>query len=182
MPARRMTLLTAIVAVVLVLAVMAVERSGILAEGTAAPPFTGRTEAGETIRLTDYAGKSVVVLYFYPADFTPGCTEQACAFRDAYQDLRDAGAVVLGISADPDASHRKFSATYRLPFPLINDSERVIARAYGVLRLGGLVPMPKRVTYVIDRKGVIRLAAHHEIRMRQNVEEVREILRTIQEE
>jgi peroxiredoxin Q/BCP len=177
-----MTIWAAAVIVVLVTALLLEERSGLLPVGSAAPAFTAQIAGGGELRLAEYAGKNSVVLFFYPGDFTPGCTEQACAFRDAFEDISRAGAVVFGVSGDPDASHRKFAAAYRLPFPLINDSDRSLARAFGVLRLGGLVPVPKRVTYVIDRRGIIRLAAHHELRMQRHVGEVQEMLRQIQEE
>lgn len=152
------------------------ERSGLLRVGTAAPDFSARLSDGTQFHLADYRGKSPVVLYFYPADFTMGCTQQACAFRDSYSQLRDAGAVVIGISGDTDSSHARFSKEYHLPFPLISDAGHALCRAYGVERLGGLIGPPKRVTYVIDKEGIVRAAIHHEMIMQRHVEDVRETL------
>jgi peroxiredoxin Q/BCP len=182
MEGKRMTLLALGIATALLLVMLAAERWGTLPEGSRAPGFTAPASTGETIRLADFAGEKNVVLFFYPKDFTAGCTEQACAFRDAYEELRALNAVVFGVSGDTRASHEKFAGTHRLPYPLISDSSRAIARAYGVLRLGGVLPLPKRVTYVIDRKGVIRMVVHHELQMGRHVEEALAVLRRIQVE
>lgn len=99
-------------------------------EGKAAPPFSLPDAAGNEVRLADFKGQDVIV-YFYPKDDTPGCTKEACGFRDAWKTLRKRGVVVLGISADDGASHRKFADKYGLPFPLLSDSERKVMRAYG---------------------------------------------------
>lgn len=165
----------------LAIALAVEERSGLLPVGKPAPDFSATLSDGAAFRLADYRGSRPVVLFFYPGDFTMGCTQQACAFRDSYSDLRDAGAVLVGISRDTDASHRRFSAEYRLPYPLISDTGRAIIRAYGVERLGGLVGLPKRVTYVIDKEGIVRAAIHHEIVMQRHLEDVLESLRKIKE-
>lgn len=167
---------------VLFVVILMVERWGTLNVGSMAPAFTAQTGAGDTVRSTDFAGQRNVVLFFYPKDFTTGCTSQACSFRDRFEELRALNAVLFGVSGDGETSHRRFAETYRLPFPLISDTDRSLARAYGVLRLGGLIPIPKRVTYVIDRKGIIRLAAHHELSMERHVEDVVAVLRRLQEE
>ena len=99
--------------------------------GEQAPDFEGKTDTGETIRLSDYRGQRVV-LYFYPKDDTPGCTKQACGFRDNYAEIQARDAVVLGVSPDPEASHVKFKQKYGLPFPLIVDEDHSIAEKYGV--------------------------------------------------
>ncbi len=99
-------------------------------EGKAAPAFTLTDAKGKRVSLADFAGKHVV-LYFYPKDDTPGCTKEACGFRDAWADLRRRGVVVLGVSADSEASHRKFAEKYRLPFPLLSDPERKVMTKYG---------------------------------------------------
>ena len=99
-------------------------------EGRAAPAFTLPDAAGNQVSLEDYRGKDVVV-YFYPRDDTPGCTKEACAFRDRWQEMQERGAVVLGISPDDAASHRKFSSKYGLPFPLLCDLERKVMAEYG---------------------------------------------------
>ena len=98
--------------------------------GEAAPDFTAVTDAGETVSLSDFRGKRVV-LYFYPKDDTPGCTAQACGIRDAYADFERAGAVVLGVSPDSEAKHVKFKEKYDLPFTLLADPEHEISELYG---------------------------------------------------
>jgi peroxiredoxin Q/BCP len=100
-------------------------------EGKPAPDFELTSDAGERVRLSDLRGKPVV-LYFYPKDDTPGCTRQACDIRDAWGDFERAGAVVLGVSPDGEASHAKFKAKYNLPFPLLADPDHAVSEAYGV--------------------------------------------------
>jgi peroxiredoxin Q/BCP len=170
--------------IIILLAVVAVaialeERSGILEPGTPAPDFSATLSNGERISLREFRGRNSVVLFFYPGDFTQGCTRQACAFRDGYTELTEAGAVLFGVSSDSDASHRDFSQTYRLPYPLISDVDRAISRAYGVERLGGALPLPKRVTYVVDKEGIVRAAIHHEVMIGRHVTDVREALRQL---
>lgn len=101
-----------------------------LEPGSTPPPFTLASGEGKPVSLADFKGRHVV-LYFYPADDTPGCTKEACGFRDAWDELRELGAVVLGVSADDAESHRRFSAKYRLPFTLLSDPDREVMRAYG---------------------------------------------------
>lgn len=99
--------------------------------GDMAPDFETTTDAGERVRLSDYRGKRVV-LYFYPKDDTPGCTTQACGFRDHYLDIEEKNAVVLGVSPDGVSSHQRFKTKYNLPFTLLTDEDHKIAEAYGV--------------------------------------------------
>ncbi len=101
-----------------------------LEPGTKAPSFTLQTDEGATVSLRDYRGRKVV-LYFYPKDDTPGCTTQACEFRDQWADVRAAGAVVLGVSPDGVASHQQFKAKFKLPFALLVDADHAVADAYG---------------------------------------------------
>ena len=101
-----------------------------LEPGDPAPPFTLPDMSGKQVSLEDFAGKDVV-LYFYPKDDTPGCTKEACGFRDAWTDLQDLGVVVLGVSGDDAASHAKFAAKYRLPFTLLSDPDHRVMTAYG---------------------------------------------------
>src|SRR5712691_7063422 len=101
-----------------------------LEPGDEPPAFTLTDADGHEVSLRDFKGRNVV-LYFYPEDDTPGCTKEACGFRDAWDDLRELGAVVLGVSADDAASHRRFASKYRLPFTLLSDPERKVMRAYG---------------------------------------------------
>jgi peroxiredoxin Q/BCP len=99
-------------------------------EGKAAPAFTLADADGKKVSLKDFAGKHVI-LYFYPKDDTPGCTKEACGFRDGWKDIRKLDAVVLGVSADDAASHQKFRAKYKLPFPLLSDPDRKVMERYG---------------------------------------------------
>jgi len=121
-----------------------------LAVGTDAPTFTAKDTNGNTVSLSDFAGKTVV-LYFYPKDDTPGCTKQACSFRDAQPDYQNKDIIVLGVSKDDEASHQQFTQKYNLNFPLLADTDGSIIKAYDVDG-GGYA---KRVTYVIDPQGKI---------------------------
>ena len=121
-----------------------------LAVGTDAPAFTVKDTNGETVSLSDFAGKTVV-LNFYPKDDTPGCTKQACSFRDAQVEYQGKDVVVLGVSADDEASHQQFTEKYELNFPLLADTEKTMIKDYDVDG-GGYA---KRVTYVIDGNGKI---------------------------
>jgi len=115
-------------------------------EGKAAPAFTLADADGNDVALKSFAGKHVIV-YFYPKDDTPGCTKEACGFRDGWKDLQKAGAVVLGVSADSGASHKKFAAKYKLPFTLLSDPDRKVMERYGAW--GEKVLYGKKVTGVI---------------------------------
>jgi peroxiredoxin Q/BCP len=121
-----------------------------LSVGTDAPAFTAKDTNGNTISLSDFAGKTVV-LYFYPKDDTPGCTKQACSFRDSQAEYKDKDVVVLGVSADDEVSHQAFTNKYNLNFPLLADTQKSIITAYDVDG-GGYA---KRVTYIIDGNGKI---------------------------
>ena len=117
-----------------------------IAEGKKAPDFTLTDAAGKRVSLSDFAGKDVIV-YFYPKDDTPGCTKEACGFRDQWKDLQKRGAVVLGVSADGAESHRKFADKYRLPFPLLSDPDRKVMAAWGAY--GEKMMYGKKTTGVI---------------------------------
>ena len=121
-----------------------------LAVGTQAPTFTVKDTNGNTVSLSDFAGKTVV-LYFYSKDDTPGCTKQACSFRDAKQTYDNKDVVILGVSVDDEQSHQQFTEKYGLNFPLLADTEQNLVKAYDVDG-GGYA---KRVTYVIDGSGKI---------------------------
>ena len=117
-----------------------------LTEGTAAPAFTLPDAEGKSVSLSDFRGKNVV-LYFYPKDDTPGCTKEACGFRDAWKTIQKANTVVLGVSADAAASHQKFRDKYRLPFPLLTDADRKVMKTYGAY--GEKMMYGKKTTGVI---------------------------------
>jgi peroxiredoxin Q/BCP len=121
--------------------------------GDRAPDFTLLDEKGQPRGLRDFLGKKTVVLYFYPKDFTSGCTVEAQRFRDDYGLFEGKGAAVIGVSLDTMESHARFSEKHGLPFPLLSDSGKEVAKAYGVLGMGGI--STKRVTFVINREGII---------------------------
>jgi peroxiredoxin Q/BCP len=146
--------------------------------GDRAPDFTGVLADGKKVRLREMLGRHHVVLYFYPKDFTPGCTREACSFRDHRGEIAALGAEIYGVSLDPPEKHAAFAERYSLPFPLISDGDRSIARSFGVLRLGGLL-LTKRATFVIDRSGVIRRVTHSELAMDRHIEQAIEALRSI---
>ena len=117
--------------------------------GDAAPDFTLANASGETVSLSDFRGRAEVVLYFYPRDNTAVCSAEACSFRDSFQDFRDAGAEVIGVSADSADSHRRFAERLRLPFILLSDPDGSVRARYGVPKTFGLIP--GRTTY-LDRQ------------------------------
>ena len=121
--------------------------------GDTAPDFSLLDEHGLPVSLKDYLGKKVVVLYFYPKDFTSGCTAEACSFRDNYKPYQDKGAAVIGVSLDSVESHLKFSEKYNLPFAILSDRNKEAAKAYSVLGVGGF--LTKRVTFIINKDGKI---------------------------
>ena len=129
-----------------------------LQAGDLAPLFTAKNQNGETVSLTDYKGKKVI-LYFYPKDNTPGCTAEACDFRDNYQSLTSQGFEVIGVSTDDEKSHKKFEAKFDLPFTLIADTEKTIVESYGVWveksMYGKSYMGTSRKTFVIDEEGKI---------------------------
>lgn len=118
--------------------------------GTAAPAFTARDTNGNLVKLSDFAGKPLV-LYFYPKDDTPGCTKEACSFRDSYSEFRNKDIAVLGVSRDDEVSHQQFAQKFSLPFPLLADTDGAITKAYDVEK----GEKSKRVTYIIDGIGRI---------------------------
>lgn len=126
--------------------------------GTMAPDFCLADQNGEERRLSDYRGQRVI-LYFYPKDMTSGCTKQACAFGELYPQFREKGAVVLGVSKDSVASHKRFEEKYGLPFPLLSDPELTVIKAYDVWKeknnYGKLTMGVVRTTYLIDENGII---------------------------
>ena len=126
--------------------------------GDSAPDFTAATDSGATVRLSDLRGKRVV-LYFYPKDDTPGCTTQACGFRDSYPVIEEKNAVVLGVSPDGVKSHQKFKTKFNLPFTLVVDEDHAIAEAYGVWveksMYGKKYMGVERSHFVIDEQGIL---------------------------
>ena len=147
-----------------------------LQEGAKAPAIEAQDQHGKTVRLADFAGKSNVVLYFYPKDDTPGCTKEACSLRDGHGALLGAGAVVLGVSADDVKSHKAFADKFHLPFSLLADPDKKIITDYGVKM--PLVGIAKRVTFVIDKAGVIR-RIFSDVNTAQHDRQVMDALKTL---
>ena len=143
--------------------------------GQEAPDFEKEAHSGENIRLSQYKGSKAVVLYFYPKDETPGCTVEACSFRDSYEDFVNAGAVVIGVSQDSNDAHRSFAQNHRLPFLLVSDKDKALQQAYGVPKTLGL--LPGRATFVINTDGKIAHVFNSQFRAKKHVEEALGVLR-----
>jgi peroxiredoxin Q/BCP len=137
--------------------------------GDKAPDFTLESQDGTPVTLSDFIGREVVVLYFYPKDDTPVCTKEACGFRDSHEDFTDAGAVVIGVSDDDVASHRAFAGKHALPFLLVSDPASRVRKAYGIGKTLGL--LPGRVTYVIDREGIVRHVTNSQLFAGRHIEQ-----------
>lgn len=145
-----------------------------VAVGQPAPDFTAPKTGGGEFRLSDVKGQRAVVLYFYPRDETPGCTAEACAFRDSYEIFLENGADVVGVSGDSVESHERFADRHELPFTLVSDKGGALRRLYGVKATLGV--WPGRVTFVIGKDGVVR---HVFASQTDAVRHVEEALRTI---
>jgi len=144
--------------------------------GDKIPSFTSIDSKGNSFDIKEYIGKPLVI-YFYPKDDTPGCTIQACTFRDKYEDFKALGAEVIGISSDSLKSHQKFASRYKLPFILLSDFDKKIRLQFGVPNdFLGLIP--GRATYVIDKKGVVQLI-FDSTSAKIHIEKALEILKTI---
>ncbi len=133
---------------------------------------------GKPFRLKDYRGKRSVVLYFFPKDFTPGCTKEACTFRDRNAEVGELDAEVIGVSTDTADKHAEFAKHYNLPFTLVSDRDASLAAAFGVSRLGGWLPS-KRVTFVIDKDGVVRNVIQSEFNIDKHVQEAIDSLKIV---
>ncbi|MBI3803788.1 MAG: thioredoxin-dependent thiol peroxidase [Nitrospirae bacterium] len=146
-----------------------------LEPGDEAPPFTLPSSEGKEIDLASYRGKRSVVLYFYPKDDTPGCTKEACFFRDAFSDFKKSKGVILGVSLDPLAAHEKFIKKYTLPFPLLSDADGAVSKAYGVYKLKNMYGRKfwgiERSTFVIDPDGKIT-HLFRRVKVESHIEEV----------
>jgi peroxiredoxin Q/BCP len=147
--------------------------------GDPVPDFSVISHDGQQIRLSDYRDEQAVVLFFYPKDGTPMCTKEACAFRDAYEEFVEAGAVVIGVSADSDKKHQSFATTHELPFVLVSDRDGSLRKSFGVPKAMGF--LPGRVTYVIDKQGVVRLVFSSQNPLHPPIHHVREALAVVRE-
>ncbi|MEK4090719.1 MULTISPECIES: thioredoxin-dependent thiol peroxidase [unclassified Viridibacillus] len=144
-------------------------------EGQQAPNFTLKNEQGELVSLADYNGKKSVVLYFYPKDMTPGCTTEACEFRDFHSDFSDLNTVILGVSPDDEKRHEKFIEKHGLPFSLLVDEDHAVAEKYGVWKLKKMYGREymgiERSTFMIDENGVI-IKEWRKVRVKGHIEDV----------
>lgn len=145
-----------------------------LKEGDQAPDIQAKDQNGNPLNLSDYRGKKVI-LYFYPKDDTPGCTAEACNFRDNYSELQNKGFAIIGVSADNEAKHQKFITKYELPFPLIPDTEKEVIQAYGVWGLKKFMGREydgiHRETFVIDEEGKIA-KVYHKVKTKEATEQI----------
>ena len=157
------------------LTAMIIPAGAALKEGDKAPNVSAPLSDGTTFRLNEWLDKAPIVLYFYPKNDTPGCTAEACGLRDDITAFRNLNATVVGASYDSIASHKKFIEKYQLPFPLIADEKKVVAKAFGVA--GMLVP--DRATFVIGKDGTI-LYANPSVNPRKHSQEIRDVLPKLQ--
>ncbi|MCL9806187.1 peroxiredoxin [Flavobacterium amniphilum] len=142
------------------------------------PLFVAKDQNGDEFRIESLIGKKVLVIYFYPKDDTPGCTKQACFLRDHYEEFKEIGAEVIGISADGAASHRKFIHKYDLPFILLSDADKKLRKIFGV-KNNFLGLIPGRVTYIVDLNGVVQMVfedSNAENHLELTVEKVKSLM------
>ncbi|OGQ07036.1 MAG: peroxiredoxin [Deltaproteobacteria bacterium RIFCSPLOWO2_12_FULL_40_28] len=137
--------------------------------GNLVPDFSLPSQLGKNISPQDYRGKKALVIYFYPKDETPGCTKQACSFRDHYEDFQNEGVEILGISSDSVSSHQNFASHHKLPFPILADVEGGVRKLFGVPKTMGL--LPGRVTYVVDKNGVVRHIFSSQLNVTKHIQE-----------
>jgi len=145
--------------------------------GSKAPLFSLPDQDGKIVNLTDFIGKTNLVVFFYPKDESYGCTKEACSFRDNYEVFKEAGAEVIGISSDDIGSHKAFAANHKLPFILLSDKDKVVAALYGVGKTLGV--LPGRVTFVIDKNGIIRMKFSSQLNFEKHIVEAIETIRRL---
>jgi peroxiredoxin Q/BCP len=149
-----------------------------LVVGDKAPNFTLPSAMGHPVTLSDVLGGHTVVLFFYPKDDTPGCTVEACSFRDSHDAFIEAGATVIGVSSDSKASHESFATKHGLPMTLLTDEDGKVRALYGVRATLGL--FPGRVTFVIDRSGTIRHVFASQLRVKSHVEQALDVVKRLE--
>jgi thioredoxin-dependent peroxiredoxin len=145
--------------------------------GDRAPNFTLSTQTGQSVTLADLYAQKPVVLFFYPKDNTPGCTKEACGFRDSYSAFQDLGAEVVGISGDTVASHQAFANSFQLPFVLLSDAGNKVRKDFGVPSTLGL--LPGRVSYVIDQQGIVRHIFNSQFNFQGHIDEAIQALKSL---
>ncbi len=148
--------------------------------GDKAPDFMLPDQSGTRVSLRDFVGRKIIVLYFYPRDFSRGCTAEACAFRDSYDVFVESGAQVIGVSSQSVDSHSEFAILNKLPFVLLSDEDGKVRELYGVSSTLGL--LPGRVTYVIDKKGIVRHVFSSQLNPAKHIEEALRIVKEISKE
>jgi peroxiredoxin Q/BCP len=151
-----------------------------LAVGDKSPDFTLPSSSGGMVTLSELtqSKKRTVVVFFYPKDDTPGCTAEACGFRDRYEDFARAGAEVIGISSDSAVSHRRFIGNHKLPMTLLTDADGTVREAFGVRPTLGI--LPGRATFVLDRDGVVRHVFVSQLRITSHVQQALEVVRRLE--
>ena len=147
-----------------------------IANGALVPDFSLQDQDGHTFTLSSALAKGPVIVYFYPKDDTPGCTKEACSFRDSFAAFQDAGVQVVGISSDDVASHKRFAEKYHLPFTLLSDTKGEVRKLFGVPKT---MMMPGRVTYVLDSKGKVVHQFNSMTKATQHVEEAMEAIKKL---
>lgn len=148
-----------------------------LSVGSVAPEFTLTNQHGQSVSLSQFKGNKNVVLFFYPKDETPGCTKEACKFRDEYEVFTDLGAEVIGISSDSSGSHKSFAENHRLPYNLLSDKGGAVRKLYGVPNTFFL--LPGRVTFVIDKEGTVRHVFNSQFNSEQHIDQALEALKSL---
>lgn len=151
-----------------------------LKKGDRTGDFSFRDSEGREYSLAEFRGKRAVVFFFYPMDFSPGCTKEVCYFRDYYRELTDLGAEVFGVSANSAESHVQFREKHSLPYPLVPDTDGGLRRRFGTGRLGGLLGS-KRVTFLVTPDGDVIETVHSELSMMAHVERAMEVLKELKE-
>jgi len=142
--------------------------------GDKVPNFKLKDQRGNDFLFNDQLGKGKIVLYFYPKDETPGCTKEACAFRDSYEEFTGSGAIVIGISSDSIKSHKSFAEKYKLPFTLLSDENSKVRKLFRVPKTLGLIP--GRVTYILDGEGIVLHIFNSQLLINNHIEEAMKII------
>jgi peroxiredoxin Q/BCP len=137
--------------------------------GSQAPDFTSTDQHGKPFQLSSYKGKKNLVVFFYPKNFTPGCTAEACSFRDHYEAFMGADTEVVGISSDSGKSHEEFGLRYKLPYPLISDENKALRKLFQVPNT--LFILPGRVTFIIDKEGIVRKVINEMINTEKHIQD-----------
>jgi len=145
--------------------------------GSPAPEFRLQRSDGKYVSSDEFRGKKNLVVYFYPKDFSRGCTAEACGFRDSYEAFKNLGAEVIGISGDGQQSHDGFAREHKLPFILLTDTDGAVRKAYGVKKSLGLIP--GRVSFIIDKQGIVRHIFSSQARPTAHVDEALAVLKTL---